>query len=140
MNPRRIGIINVIGQSAVASETTRLTEQNVCVLELDGSTVQDLTSFLSQSALDLPQPVSTSPPGNLSALNDNLWQALHGIENAEIAIIWSHSEQLSSTNIFHFLRFTQFFNDLSHDMSHSSHPKSLYIILAGEGAEYQHEE
>lgn len=137
MRKERLSAVNVIEQASVAPTIEALRRQGVYVVELRGDEVVDLDSFLRQTAVDLPQPRATSPPATLSALSDNLWQGLHGLKQAEVAVVWSHVEQLSDRDLGMFLWLTQLFGDLSREVARSPQPFSLYLVVAGEGRAFR---
>lgn len=132
-----IELINVIPLEKAEAFQEELEQKKFVVFNLNGSNIQSIKDMLDQSSIDLPQPSDTSPPYNLSALSDNLWQGFSNLEQVQVAVFWNHADVLLAHRLKDFLKLVDLFTTLSRQLVDQPKEITLVLVLVGSGESFQ---
>lgn len=130
-------LINTIPQDESLRLKAELESNNYAVFTLNGLNIHTMNDMMEQSAIDLPQPASSSPPRSCSVLSDNLWHGFSSLVQTRVAIIWNRSDVLISQNLKDFLQLVDLFTVLSRQLSNQKRAVTVLLILAGEGNNFK---
>ncbi len=134
------GIVNLINQASLPHLEAALSDWQYHRVYLKGSEIHDEQTFLAQAGQDFPMPAGLHPK-TWSGFTDGLWEGLGGIKENQVAIIWTHADNMLSGGLSDLIKALDCLTTLARQVYNPtetgfSREMILKIFLVGDGPNF----
>ena len=135
-----LGLVTLINKASLPDLEAALSEWRYHSLYLKGDVVHDEQTFLAQATQDLPMPVGLRPK-SWSGFMDGLWEGLGGIKENQVAIIWTHADNMLSGGLSDLIKALDCLTTLARQVYNPtetgfSREMTLKVFLIGDGPNF----
>lgn len=140
MDKTSLRLVNLYAASELPRVLEALAQWQVEPLVLRGDTVRDRASFYLQAAHDWFGDPGRFPAPDADAFADVLWGHLQLAPGAEFALVWTEVHRMLESGVGDLLHLVDLLTRVARQLyspaSPQTRPKTVYLILVGEGANF----